>query len=210
MASITKNNGENKADEEFDDQVEDAHESQPELSKGGGGGGAVATASGQISPTGGFFHIYKSGQGYWTRMCTVAGAALIILLSGKFIYDTLPVSLRPLFDTSEKLTDSAAKAVAVAHANNMAHNVTIGIVVGVVVGLGLLAYSIMNRPTNVDFLIATDSEMKKVNWTSRAELIGSTKIVVIFVVLITLLLFVIDVVFGYFFWLIGVLKQKPF
>ena len=26
---------------------------------------------------------------------------------------------------------------------------------------------VINKPTNVDFLIATDSEMKKVNWTSR-------------------------------------------
>ena len=25
----------------------------------------------------GFFHIYKKGQGYWTRMGTVGGAALI-------------------------------------------------------------------------------------------------------------------------------------
>ena len=42
----------------------------------------------------------------------------------------------------------------------------------------------MNKPTNVDFLIATDSEMKKVNWTSRKELIGSTKVVIIFMFLI--------------------------
>ena len=42
----------------------------------------------------------------------------------------------------------------------------------------------MNKPTNVDFLIATDSEMKKVNWTSRKELIGSTKVVIVFMFLI--------------------------
>ena len=211
MASITKNNGENsKAEEESDDHADDAPETQAELSKGGGGGGAVATGTGQIFPTGGFFHIYKSGQGYWTRMCTVMAAGLIILLTAKFMYDTLPVTLRPMFDRSEQLTDSAAKAAAMLHANSLAHNVTIGVVIGVVVGLGLLAYSLMNKPTNVDFLIATDSEMKKVNWTSRAELIGSTKIVVIFVLLITVILFVIDVIFGYFFWFIDVLKQKPF
>ena len=49
----------------------------------------------------------------------------------------------------------------------------------------------MNKPSNVDFLIATDSEMKKVNWTSRKELIGSTKVVIIFMFLIALFLFVV-------------------
>src|SRR3712207_7866772 len=43
---------------------------------------------------------------------------------------------------------------------------------------------LMNKPANVDFLIATDSEMKKVNWTSRRELIGSTKVVIVFMFLI--------------------------
>jgi preprotein translocase SecE subunit len=68
----------------------------------------------------------------------------------------------------------------------------------------------MNKPSNVDFLIATDSEMKKVNWTSRKDLIGSTKVVIIFMFLIAFFLFVIDVVFSYFFFLIGVLRSSPF
>ena len=52
--------------------------------------------------------------------------------------------------------------------------------------------------------------MKKVNWTSRQELIGSTKIVIIFVFLITAILFGIDIIFGYVFHWIGILKQAPF
>src|SRR3712207_9446120 len=69
---------------------------------------------------------------------------------------------------------------------------------------------LMNKPANVDFLIATDSEMKKVNWTSRRELIGSTKVVIVFMFLIAAFLFVIDVVFSYFFYMIDVLKSSPF
>ena len=68
----------------------------------------------------------------------------------------------------------------------------------------------MNKASSVDFLIATDSEMKKVNWTSRKELIGSTKVVVIFMFLIAFLLFGIDIFFSYFFYFVGVLKSKPF
>jgi preprotein translocase SecE subunit len=68
----------------------------------------------------------------------------------------------------------------------------------------------MNRPTNVDFLIATDSEMKKVNWTSRKELMGSTKVVILFMFIMASYLFLMDVLFGYFFYAIGVVKEPPF
>ena len=72
------------------------------------------------------------------------------------------------------------------------------------------AWRLMNKPGNVDFLIATDGEMKKVNWTSRRELIGSTKVVIIFMFLIAFILFAIDIIFGYFFQLIRVLDTGPF
>ena len=39
--------------------------------------------------------------------------------------------------------------------------------------------------------------MKKVNWTTRKELIGSTKVVILFMFFIALLLFVFDMIFGY-------------
>ena len=79
-----------------------------------------------------------------------------------------------------------------------------------VVGFALLTFFLMNKPTNADFLIATDSEMKKVNWTSRKELIGSTKVVIGFMFMIAFLLFALDVLFGYFFFAIDVLKSRPF
>src|SRR5688572_1994617 len=41
--------------------------------------------------TGGFFHIYKKGQGYWTRMGTAAASALIGALTAHFLYRNLPV-----------------------------------------------------------------------------------------------------------------------
>ena len=77
-------------------------------------------------------------------------------------------------------------------------------------GYTFIAWKLMNKPTNVDFLIATDSEMKKVNWTTRAELIGSTKVVIFFMMIIAAVLFLIDVLFGYVFYWFGVLWNKPF
>jgi preprotein translocase subunit SecE len=82
--------------------------------------------------------------------------------------------------------------------------------VGVIVVGGIISWYIMNRPGPVEFLIATDSEMKKVNWTSRTELVGSTKVVILFMFLIAIFLFGIDLLFGYFFYFIDVLHNKPF
>jgi preprotein translocase subunit SecE len=142
---------------------------------------------------GGFFHIYKKGQGYWTRMGTAGAALLIGLLTARFLYHNLPVWLGGM-----GVPQGQTKPVA------------IYIITGLLVAYGLLVFWLMNKPANADFLIATDSEMKKVNWTSRRELIGSTKVVIGFMFLVALLLFVFDIVFGYLFYFMGVLKSSPF
>ena len=48
--------------------------------------------------------------------------------------------------------------------------------------------------------------MKKVSWSSKREVIGSTKVVILFTVLLGVLLFVVDVLFQTLFKNIGVLK----
>jgi preprotein translocase subunit SecE len=187
MASIIKNNGENSMAEDQTERPDEAPEDRDEREEKEVSYRPAPAAAARDE--GGFFRIYKSGQGYWTRMGTAGGAALVVLLIGQFFYTYLPT-------WSDYL-----------HAHPRA---TIGIVLGIIAALALLVFRITNKPDNVDFLIATDSEMKKVNWTSRRELIGSTRIVVLFVLLITVFLFVIDVLFGYFFYFINVLHQKPF
>ena len=102
---------------------------------------------------------------------------------------------------------------AIAAANRavkLARDTTIGICAGVLIGYGLLVFWLRNKPANADFLIATDSEMKKVNWTSRKELMGSTKVVIIFMFLIAVMLFAFDIFFGYLFYYMRVLQTKPF
>jgi len=141
----------------------------------------------------GFFHVYKPGQGYWTRMGTAGAALLIALLTAHFLYGNLPTWLIKLGMSQEASRPTS-----------------IYIIAGLLVAFGLFVWYMMNKPTNADFLIATDSEMKKVNWTSRRELIGSTKVVIIFMFLIAFLLFAFDIVFGYMFYFLDVLKTKPF
>jgi len=145
----------------------------------------------------GFFTIYKSGQGYWTRMGTVGGALLIALLTETFLYQQLPVLFAPVYGSDE-------------HGHALVMRTTYAICAAFLAGFALLVFYLINRPNNADFLIATDSEMKKVNWTSREELIGSTKVVIGFMFLIAFMLFGLDVLFGYFFKLLTVLKAGPF
>jgi len=59
----------------------------------------------------------------------------------------------------------------------------------------------------VEFLIATDGEMKKVNWTTYREVKGSTIVVIVATFLIAGFLFGVDTLFAKFFSAIGVLER---
>ena len=144
---------------------------------------------------GGFFTIHKKGQGYWTRMGTAVAAALLAALTAYNIYIYLPLLINLGTDRAAEVRE---RQIALAAA------------VAFFAAIAFFAWRMMNKPSNVDFLVATDSEMKKVNWTSRKDLIGSTKVVIVFMFLIALILFLVDIIFSYFFYLIGVLKQSPF
>lgn len=145
-------------------------------------GGVVAAGE----PTGGFFTIHRRGQGKWTRLGTAVTSAVVIFGTALFLHR----------DVAETLRWSERTALIVAGATALV--------------LSVFAYWVQNRPGNVAFLIDTDSEMKKVNWTSRQELIGSTRVVIVFMLLLAGMLFVVDIIFGYFFQWIGVLKFGPF
>jgi preprotein translocase SecE subunit len=61
------------------------------------------------------------------------------------------------------------------------------------------------RPKTVDFLINTDMEMKKVNWSTRKDIIGSTWVVIGSSFLIAAFIFIADFLMQAFFKSIGVL-----
>lgn len=63
------------------------------------------------------------------------------------------------------------------------------------------------KKQTVEFLVATDGEMKKVNWTTYREVKGSTIVVIVATFLIAGFLFLIDLGFSNFFRMIGVLES---
>lgn len=74
------------------------------------------------------------------------------------------------------------------------------------VGAIFIYYFVGLRKPAVDFLIATDGEMKKVHWSTRKEIQGSTVVVVVATLLLAAGIFAVDYGFGSFFRLINVLQ----
>lgn len=75
----------------------------------------------------------------------------------------------------------------------------------ILLGAVLIYWLTAVKPGPNEFFIAVDTEMHKVNWSSRREVIGSTWVVIAVCVSITVVLFVVDIGFSAFFRWIGVL-----
>ena len=73
---------------------------------------------------------------------------------------------------------------------------------------GLGAFLLVNWPRFADFLIATESEMKKVSWSTQQELIGSTLVVIVTVVLLGFLIGGLDIFWAWCLKLIGALPGR--
>lgn len=166
-----------------------ASDARPETKARGTGPprGAGGPPSGVPGGRGGFFKQYKQDQGKTTRVGTFVGAGAVIAWGAKFVYDRLAIY------QGDELWQLL---------------VTTGIPILVLVILGALAWWIIfaHRGSG-DFMIATEGEMKKVSWSSRREVLGSTKVVIAFTVLLAILLFVVDLVFQFGFRELGVLKS---
>ena len=62
----------------------------------------------------------------------------------------------------------------------------------VAAALALLIYRFSNWPKAADFLIDTESELKKVAWAPRNEVIGNSIVVCITVIILAVFIFVVD------------------
>jgi preprotein translocase SecE subunit len=80
-------------------------------------------------------------------------------------------------------------------------------VAGLIVLLGgwLIYWMVGHKPEPVEFLIATDAEMKKVNWGTRKVILDSTWVVIGATFIIAGVLFAADTAFSLLFRKIGVL-----
>lgn len=75
-------------------------------------------------------------------------------------------------------------------------------------GTAMIYWLVGVKPRTAEFLIATDGEMRKVNWSTRKGIIDSTWVVILWSVLLAAGLFIVDFAFSQVFTLIGVLQRE--
>lgn len=151
---------------------------------GGGppyGGSGGSRRPGSTSGSAGLFAVYKPGQGYYTRLMTGVGCGLVLMFGAHYVYSQL---------------------------GGFSPAVQMGVpsILLAVTGLVLFWITGLKRSTS-DFFIATEGEMKKVSWSTNKEVVGSTKVVLIFTLVIATFLFVVDILFLVFFSSLGVLQM---
>jgi len=132
--------------------------------------------------------IYKPGQGYWTRVMSAIALSLLVLMGVAWLWKLLAtVRWWPLH---EPVYWQALVCVLV------------------VVVFGWIGYTLIGvKPRVVDFMIATESEMKKVNWSSWREIRGSTGLVIGLTAFLAVVCFGFDTFFQVVFHAIGVLEK---
>ncbi len=127
-----------------------------------------------------FFNVYKKGQGTWVRLGTVIAMGLLIGLGILWIKNTF----MPLAPAYSKM------------------------IMVVLVGClgGLLCFYVVNRPNIADFMILTESEMRKVVWPTQQTVIRATRLVVAATLGMALMLWLVDTFFVWFFRAIHVIR----
>ena len=123
--------------------------------------------------------IYKRGQGRYSRVITFVAVMVIALGGAAALSDKLSAYVAPM--------------------------IQYGVPALVLVVLGLFMFWMVNRPKSADFLIATEGEMKKVAWSSKKEIIGSTKVVIVATFMMAGILYAVDTLFAVLFREIGVM-----
>ena len=130
--------------------------------------------------------IYKSGQGYWTRMISAAGFGLLLAQGTFWIWSKFGAGAT----ATGKYVAGALALVFLA-------------------GVGSLVFWLLGRNhRTVDFLVATEGEMKKVNWSTRREVMSSTGVVLVTMFAIVIFCLVCDRAFAWGFLQIGVLDNS--
>ena len=131
--------------------------------------------------------IYKQGQGYWVRLMSSIGFGLLVMMGVIWLWDQIGGikigELEPVY-------------------------VQGGVSIIVITFCGLIGYQLIGRkPKFVDFMISTEGEMRKVNWSTRREIVGSTILVILLTLFIAIFCKIADLAFSTFFQWVDVLQS---
>ena len=133
----------------------------------------------------GLFSIYKSGQGKYVRWGTVAGMGIFIAAGMWWANDKVIDFYNP--GAGAILRASVFSAIAIVGA--------------------IATFLAVNHPRPAEFMIMTESEMRKVTWPSRQAVISSTKVVIFLTLLMAAILWFVDWGFVELFKWMGILSK---
>jgi len=132
--------------------------------------------------------IYKQGQGYWVRLMSAIGFGLLVMMGLVWLWDQL-------------------SGIQIGEIESVYVQGSVAIIV--VTFFGLIGYHLIGRrPKFVDFMIASEGEMRKVNWSTKREIIGSTVLVILLTIFIAICCKTADLIFSAFFQWINVLQSS--
>lgn len=136
------------------------------------------------------FHVRKPGQGVRVRWGSAIGAGVLTLAFAHFVWTQIQ-----MFNFGERYQFYVRTFVPVVLFLILAY---------------LIFWAVGRHPRVIDFMIATEGEMKKVNWSSKKEVWGATRVVIVTVLALALLLAIVDALFIMFFSGIKVLHIDIF
>jgi preprotein translocase subunit SecE len=129
---------------------------------------------------------YKATQGFTARTATAVALGVIFAAGLWRLSETLSAVSTPAW-----VSQPASRA---------------GIPLILAFAASWFLYRLVNQSDFAEFLIATESEMNKVSWTTWADLKRATTVVLVTVVLMTTYLWVVDQVWSTLLLWIGVLR----
>ena len=130
--------------------------------------------------------IYKAGQGYWVRLMSAYGLGAVVALELVWLWKEMQgVTLFGFEPTYVRVVVMLITALVFAWFGWM------------IIG---------TRRKSVEFLIATEGEMRKVNWSSRREVELSTRAVIGLTIIIAVYCWAFDVGFASIFRWMTVLR----
>ncbi len=138
-----------------------------------------------------FFEIYRKGQGVYSRVVVGIVLGILALFASISLYNVL-VELPNVAQNARVPLIGIGLSWGIISAFVLF--VFLGLVIGIFVGgleTGIRPIDASGKKA-VEFLIDTQAELQKVSWPTRYELVGSTAVVIISVVLIGVFILGVD------------------
>jgi len=127
--------------------------------------------------------IYKKGQGTVARALSAVALGAVAVFGCAALYDRLS-SYGWASDAGVRLFGTLL-------------NWNVIICAVFILGCAALVAMLLNHKRFVDYLINSEAELRKVSWPTRAELKRQATVVIVALALFGVMLFVVDMLFGY-------------